>query len=333
MDVIEMTIAPESSITVAHGNLVDGNTSLGCMTEWTGATRIASGANIDFSAYGGGIRNLQDATPGNGGTVSWATRPLRLYGAVFSGQFVNSAGGELIKGSLDTLLLNGDSSGFTGTTTVAGGELIVGDTNNSNARLGGTISILSGATLGGYGSVGETTVLAGGVLSPGNSIGTLTVDGSLQLASGSTLGVEIAGNGYDIRRYGCRHSHGPKASYQNGQNYIILHADQGVSGAFDTITSRSAFLNLKALYSANDVHLNIAIKADPTVPVDPETPTPGTPGVPDPGTSEPQKPSPALFKTVAHTRNQYATAGGLDTLAQTGSSLALYNTLLMLSAD
>lgn len=199
MDVIEMTIAPESSITVAHGNLVDGNTSLGCMTEWTGATRIASRANIDFSAYGGGIRNLQDATPGNGGTVSWATRPLRLYGAVFSGQFVNSAGGELIKGSLDTLLLNGDSSGFTGTTTVAGGELIVGDTNNSNARLGGTISILSGATLGGYGSVGETKVLAGGVLSPGNSIGTLTVDGSLQLASGSTFGVEIAGNGSSDR--------------------------------------------------------------------------------------------------------------------------------------
>ncbi|MGN7964208.1 autotransporter outer membrane beta-barrel domain-containing protein, partial [Brucella sp. 22210] len=44
-------------------------------------------------------------------------------------------------------------------------------------------------------------------------------------------------------------------------------------------------------------------------------------------------PSPALFTTVAQTRNQYATAGGLDTLAQTGSSLALYNTLLMLSAD
>ncbi|WP_176038816.1 hypothetical protein [Brucella tritici] len=36
---------------------------------------------------------------------------------------------------------------------------------------------------------------------------------------------------------------------------------------------------------------------------------------------------------MAQTRNQYATAGGLDTLAQTGSSLALYNTLLMLSAD
>ncbi|NKC04989.1 autotransporter domain-containing protein [Ochrobactrum haematophilum] len=36
---------------------------------------------------------------------------------------------------------------------------------------------------------------------------------------------------------------------------------------------------------------------------------------------------------MAQTRNQLATAGGLDTLAQTGSSLALYNTLLMLSAD
>lgn len=61
------------------------------------------------------------------------------------------------------------------------------------ARLGGTISILSSA------SVGETTVLAGGILSPGNSIGTLTVDGSLQLASGSTFEVKIAGNGASDR--------------------------------------------------------------------------------------------------------------------------------------
>lgn len=74
MHVIKMTIAPESSFSVAPGNLVDGNMSLGVLTEWTGATRITDGGNIDFSAFGGGIRN-QDATPENGGLFRGQTDP------------------------------------------------------------------------------------------------------------------------------------------------------------------------------------------------------------------------------------------------------------------
>ncbi|MCY1381901.1 hypothetical protein D9M69_698640 [compost metagenome] len=65
--------------------------------------------------------------------------------------------------------------------------------------LGATINILSGATLGGYGSLGETTVQAGGMLSPGNSIGTLTVGGNLTLKPGSILEIEIASNGTSDR--------------------------------------------------------------------------------------------------------------------------------------
>ncbi|MBA8821854.1 outer membrane autotransporter protein [Ochrobactrum sp. P6BSIII] len=345
MDVIGTNAAPASTITVAYGRLVDGNGSLGSLTGFAGATRIASGAALDFAAQGGTIRNLQDAAPGNAGTVKWSGN-LNVYGGSFSGQFDTSQGGALVKGSTDTLLLNGDNYNFRGTTSVADGKLIVGDANNSSAVLGGTINVLSGATLGGYGSVGETTVQSGGLLSPGNSIGILTVDGNLTLAPGSTLEVEIAANGASNRRSDIVGVTGtatisgstvsvtaidPQTSYKSAQNYTILHADGGVSGTFDTIVSKSAFLDLNTIYAANDVFLNVAIKQDPVVPVDPETPTPGLPA--GPGTPEPEKPSPALFSTVAQTRNQLATAGGLDTLAQTGSSLALYNSLLMLSAD
>lgn len=98
MDVIGTNAAPASTITVAYGRLVDGNRSLGNLTGFTGATRVAAGATIDFSAYGGVIRNLQDATPGNGGTVSWASDRLYVYGGNFSGQFLNPLGGELFKG-------------------------------------------------------------------------------------------------------------------------------------------------------------------------------------------------------------------------------------------
>jgi len=85
MDVIGTNAAPASTITVAYGRLVDGNRSLGNLTGFTGAPRVAAGATIDFYAYGGGIRNLPDATPGNGGTVSWASDRLYVYGGNFSG--------------------------------------------------------------------------------------------------------------------------------------------------------------------------------------------------------------------------------------------------------
>ncbi|MBA8840948.1 autotransporter domain-containing protein [Ochrobactrum sp. RH2CCR150] len=336
MDVIGTNAAPASTITVAYGRLVDGNGSLGSLTAFAGATRIASGAALDLSAQGGIIRNLQDATPGNGGTVSWVNNPLYLYGGSFSGQFVNSLGGELVKGSTDTLLLNGDNSGFSGTTTVADGKLVVGDINNSSATLGGTIDVLSGAILGGYGSLGETTVQSGGILSPGNSIGTLAVDGDLTLKPGSVLEIEIASNGasdrVDVtgtatvsRSNVSVTTIDPETSYQNGQLYNILTADGGISGEFAGVVSNSAFLDMSLAYGNTAADLKICLKTGCPSPVDPETPGPGTP--------EPEKPSPALFTTVAQTRNQLATAGGLDTLAQTGSSLALYNSLLMLSAD
>ncbi|WP_435655765.1 autotransporter domain-containing protein [Brucella pituitosa] len=331
MDVIGTPTAQDATITVAFGRLIDGNSSLGILTSIAGATRVATGATIDFSGHGGAIRNLQDATPGNGGTVSWGNDLLRVYGGSFSGQFVNSLGGELVKVSTDTLLLNGNNSSFTGTTTVADGKLIVGDVNNSSAVLGGNISVLSGATLGGYGSVGETTAQSGGILSPGNSIGTLTIDGNLTLAPGSVLEIEIAGNGTSDRVdvAGTATVSGsnvsvktidPETSYQNGQLYHILTADGGISGEFAGVVSNSAFLDMSLAYDDTAADLKICLKT-------------GCPAPVDPGTSEPEQPSPALFTTVAQTRNQLATAGGLDTLAQTGSSLTLYNTLLMLSAD
>lgn len=336
MDVIGTPTAPDATLTVANGRLVDGNGSLGNIIAAAGATRVASGATLDLSAYGGTIRNLQDATPRNAGTVTWSNNDLFVYGGSFSGLLDNPLGDRLIKGSADTLVLNGNNSSFNGATYVAGGKLIVGDVNNTSAVLSGNISVLSGATLGGYGSIGETTVQSGGILSPGNSIGTLTVNGNLTLAPDSVLDIEIAGNGTSdrVNVTGMATISGstvsvtaidPETSYLNGQNYSILHADGGVNGIFATAVSKSAFLNLTVNYSAKDILLNIGIKDGAT------EPEPSTPGTSEP---EPETPTaPALFTTVADTRNQHATAAGLDTLAQTGSSLVLYNSLLMLSAD
>src|SRR3546814_8780152 len=53
------------------------------------------------------------------------------------------------------------------------------------------VTVNSGGTLGGNGSVGSTTVAGGGTLAPGNSIGRLTVNGDLAFAAGSTYEVEV----------------------------------------------------------------------------------------------------------------------------------------------
>ncbi|MCE8019868.1 autotransporter domain-containing protein [Halomonas sp. MCCC 1A11036] len=97
-----------------------------------------------------------------------------------------------------TLLLTGDSSAFSGETTVSGGTLLVGDADGIG-RLGGSITVAEGATLGGSGTVGSsgstTTIADGGILAPGNSIGTLDFGGSLVLSSGSILDFQLGGPG------------------------------------------------------------------------------------------------------------------------------------------
>ena len=79
---------------------------------------------------------------------------------------------------------------YTGATTVNGGKLLV-----DGAKTGtGLVTVNTGGTLGGSGSVtGVTTVASGGTLAPGSSVGTLTFPNAVILAAGSTYAVEING--------------------------------------------------------------------------------------------------------------------------------------------
>ncbi|MFC7067724.1 autotransporter outer membrane beta-barrel domain-containing protein [Brucella rhizosphaerae] len=183
--------------------------------------------------------------------------------------------------------------------------------------------------MGGSGAVGsgtgsEITISSGGTLSAGNSIGALTINGNLKLAAGSNIETEIAGDGRAdlVNVTGTAGIAGsnlyvttidPETSYQDGKTYRVLTYDNGISGEFSTAVSRSAFLDFALAYNSNSVDLKIALNN----------------GGIDPGKPEPNP----LFTTVAGTSNQFATAAALDTLAQTGSSLALYNDLLMLTAE
>lgn len=231
-------------------------------------------------------------------------------GVIQDGGTNGGTGASLTKTGTGTLTLSGINT-YTGGTTVNQGTLSVNGTI-------GAVDVMSGGTLGGIGTVGNTIVASGATIAPGNSIGTLNVAGDITLAAGSIYSVELAGSGASdlIAASGVATLQGgsvaitaldPQTSYQTGQVYRILTAQGGVSGAFDpNVLSNSAFLSATILNTANAVDLTIAVQQTP--------------------------PNQGPFVSAAQTRNQLATAGALDTLVQSGSSLALYNSLLVLDA-
>ncbi|QEL26612.1 autotransporter domain-containing protein [Bosea sp. F3-2] len=183
--------------------------------------------------------------------------------------------------------MTGDSSGFSGSTTVSAGTLVV------NGALGGGLGVLSGGRLQGSGTVGPTTIHTGATIAPGNSIGTLTVSGDIRFEHGAIYEVEVrpGGSSSDLirasgkaRLSGGSVVHiGEDGPYWANQRYTILTADQGVEGHFDDVSSNYLFLDPKLEYDTNNVRLTLLRNDLP-------------------------------FAAIAQTRNQAQTALGLESL-------------------
>lgn len=104
-----------------------------------------------------------------------------------------SGASSLDKLGLGALLLRGDSSGFTGATTVQAGALRIGEVGDA-AVVGGDVAVQAGATLGGAGTIGgDLAVAGGGTLAPGGSTapGTLEITGALALSNTSVLNYRL----------------------------------------------------------------------------------------------------------------------------------------------
>ncbi|AXO39115.1 autotransporter domain-containing protein [Enterobacter hormaechei] len=272
-----------------------------------------------------------------------------------------SGEGDVINTSGQTTL-NGDLSALKANVTARGGKVIIASNINTqpeddifdvqtlSAENGGTLilnatagsdvsngvgyssaaSIKSGGTLGGNGTLGQTEILSGGHISPGDgNIGTLTLKRYLNFIGESFYDVDIAADGRSDQLLVSGKTTisnqakvqvtalDPQTSYKTGQSYRILTSDGGIDGEFAGAISKSAFLDVALKQSTNAVDLTIAQK---------ET------GGENPGGENPGSGKPGIFQTVAQSSNQWNTAGALSTLTQSGPSLALYNSLLLLSA-
>ena len=141
-----------------------------------GVTSVHTGADVTNS-LGTDIKGFTlTLTPAATGTVN------------VSGTIYNSTGsGAVTLNGAGTAILGGTNT-YTGATTISAGRLAV----NGSTAAGSAVTVQSGGTLGGSGTVGGTVLVqSGGHFAPGNSISTTFATGALTLASGSFSDIEL----------------------------------------------------------------------------------------------------------------------------------------------
>ncbi|HEV2563036.1 MAG TPA: autotransporter domain-containing protein [Rhizomicrobium sp.] len=209
-----------------------------------------------------------------GGTLAIKNSDTFLYNGVISGS------GNLQQIGTGNTILNGVNT-YTGTTTVISGVLTVTGSISQSA-----VTVNSGGTLAGTGTVGATTVagsttvggntVAGGMIAGGTSAGTpatLTINGNLLLSPGSTYLASFrlattsspAANS-KLAVHGTANITGalldisPSSQAAAGVKYTLLSSTGALTGTF-TLASGGAIGNyLAALsYDANDAYVQFTL--------------------------------------------------------------------------
>ncbi|MGO4717310.1 autotransporter outer membrane beta-barrel domain-containing protein, partial [Bradyrhizobium sp. 2TAF24] len=283
------------------GNIGALNGARGAMLKrGTGALTLTGVSVLDWTIEAGSLISSAERFGGNAAIASGASFTFnQTANAAYAG--VLSGNGGFNKTGAGLLNLTGDSSAFTGSTSVLAGTLAV------NGLLGGTLDVLAGGRLQGNGTVGNTTV--NGTIAPGNSIGTLNVTGSITFNPGSIYEVEINAQGQSDKivasgtatiKGGTVQVLAGAGNYAPQTKYNILTAAGGLmaNSAFSGVTSNLAFLTPSLSYDASNVWLTMTRNN-----ID--------------------------FKAIGATPNQIAAGGGTESL---GFGNPLYNAVSNLSA-
>ncbi len=149
--------------------------------------------------------------------------------------------GSLVKTGSGTLELAGDNT-YTGSTTVEDGRLLITGTTSDQ----GSVSIKSGATLGGTGSLGlasgkNLTVEAGGTLSSGiTDVGTFTINGDVVMTADAV--------------YSWKYNNGDSSlAVINGDLQLPSVATVAVTSVCGTLPTRAILMTANSLSGETDL--------------------------------------------------------------------------------
>ena len=182
------------SDTAVVANAISG---IGSVIQAGGGTTILTGANsyAGVTTISNGVLQVGNGgTSGSLGVDGVTNNTFLVFNRSDTVTVANniSGGGEVRQNGTGTTILSGTNT-YTGGTNVNAGALVVSG-NSSGAT--GTTTVFSNATLAGTGSLGGTTsVNSGGTLHGGTpgGIGTLTLGGPLTMGSGSKLSLRVNG--------------------------------------------------------------------------------------------------------------------------------------------
>jgi outer membrane autotransporter protein len=208
-----------------------------------------------------------------GSATSFGSGAITDNAALVINQPTDAAFANVLNGSGSFTKSGAGRLNYTGTGTLSGPTSVTAGLLSVNGALASSaVTVASGASLGGNGTVGATTIQSGATIAPGNSIGTLHVNGAFVQAAGSTYQVEVdpgssaadliqvngaatlqGGAGLNVTKY-------VPGNYQLGTVYKVLSATNGVTGTYSLsgqTSGVSAFLALKDSYDANNAYLTV----------------------------------------------------------------------------
>jgi autotransporter-associated beta strand protein len=227
-----------------------------------GTVSAASAANFigTMNVGNGGTTGTIIGNVLDRGTLNFNRSDAVTYSGIISdtGRVQQNGSGVLALSGINT---------YTGATNVNAGTLNV----NGSIASSSLTTVNAGATLGGNGTVGNTTI-NGGTLAPGNSIGTLAVQGNLVFTAAASYMVEVSPANADRTNVTGTATLGGaavKASFAAGtyvaRQYTILNATGGVSGTFNTLANTDLPANFKSSlsYNSNNAYLNLALNFIP----------------------------------------------------------------------
>lgn len=243
-----------------------GSGQLGNITNFSSATFVSGSWTLTapLSIPGGGAVISSNASVT--GSASQFVTPILDNGTLVLNQAsagtlsqaLLSGTGQLVKTGAGSLTVN-TQSGFTGSTLVSAGQLIMA------GSMGSIVTVGNGGTLAGNGTVGGIVLQSGGIVSPGTAtgVGTLSVSGNYAQASGSTYAAQVIGSTADkITVTGTAtlaSGAGLTVTTQNASfgRYTLLSATGGVTGRYTSVQTDLTGVSYLISYASDAVYLDI----------------------------------------------------------------------------